>query len=146
MNEVLSTVGSIALRVSVIYVALLVLLRLGGRRELAQLTPADMLLLLLLSEAVSPALTGGHDSVWSGLLAASLLILITLAMGWITFRSRRFEALVEGRSLVLVRNGKVDEEQVRSMRITDQQLRTFLHQHGLVRMDQVAVAYIEPSG
>jgi uncharacterized membrane protein YcaP (DUF421 family) len=146
MNDVLATVGSIALRISVVYVALLIMLRIGGRRELAQLTPADMLLLLLLSEVVSPSLTGGNDAVWVGLLAAALLIALTVLIGWLTFRSRRFEALVEGNPLLLVRNGKVDERQLRSLRITDQQLRTFLHEHGLLRMEQIAVAYVEPSG
>lgn len=146
MNEVLWTIGSITLRAAVIYLALLVLLRIGGRRELAQLTPADMLLLLLLSESVSPSLTGGHQSLWTGLLSASVLILLTALIGWITFRSRRFEGLVEGNSIVLVREGRLDGQQLRDLRITDQQLRTFLHEHGLTRVDQVAVAYVEPSG
>ena len=146
MNEILAVVGTVALRVTVIYVALLRLLRLGGRRELAQLTPADMLLLLLLSEAVSPALTGGQDSIGSGLFGAALLIALTWLIGMFTFRSRKFEALVEGRTIVLVRNGKLDQAQLRSMRITDQQLRTSMHEHGVMRIDQIAVAYIEPSG
>lgn len=146
MGESLDVVGSIALRASVIYLALLVLLRIGGRRELAQLTPADVLLLLLLSEAVSPALTGGNDSVLAGLAAAAILIALTFTIGWLTFRSPRFEALVEGNSVLLVREGKPIVEQLRSMRITNQQLKTFLHEHGLIRMDQVAAAYVEPSG
>ncbi len=146
MPDLLSVAGSLALRISVIYVALLALLRIGGRRELAQLTPADMLLLLLLSEAVSPALTGGDDSIASGLFGAALLIALTWLIGWFTFRSRRFGALVEGESIVLVRDGKVDAEQLRRLRITDRQLRTSLHEHGALRMSQVAVAYVEPSG
>ena len=146
MNETLEVIGSIALRATVIYLAMLVLLRIGGRRELAQLTPADMLLLLLLSEAVSPALSGGHDSIAAGLLSAVILVALTFLIGWLTFRSRRFEKLVEGSPLILVRDGRLDASQLRSMRITDQQLRTFLHEHGLLRVDQVAVAYVEPSG
>ncbi len=146
MTEVLLAVGGIVVRATVIYVALLFLLRIGGRRELAQLTPADMLLLLLLSEAVSPSLTAGHDSVQVGLLAAVVLVLLTWLIGWMTFRSPRFERVAEGNSLVLVRHGKVDVKLLRSLRITDRQLHTFLHEHGLIRMDQVAVAYVEPSG
>lgn len=146
MNEIFAVVGTVALRITVIYVALLALLRLGGRRELAQLTPADMLLLLLLSEAVSPALTGGESSIGSGLFGAAFLIALAWFIGMFTFRSRKFEALVEGRTIVLVRNGKLDQAQLRGMRITDQQLRTSMHQHGLMRIDQIAVAYIEPSG
>lgn len=146
MNEIFAVVGTVALRITVIYVALLALLRLGGRRELAQLTPADMLLLLLLSEAVSPALTGGESSIGSGLFGAAFLIALAWLIGMFTFRSRKFEALVEGRTIVLVRNGKLDQAQLRGMRITDQQLRTSMHQHGLMRIDQIAVAYIEPSG
>lgn len=146
MNEIFAVVGTIALRVTVIYVALLALLRLGGRRELAQLTPADMLLLLLLSEAVSPALTGGEDSIGAGLFGAAFLIGLTWIISRLTFRSRKFEALVEGRTIVLVRNGKLDQAQLRSMLITDQQLRTSMHQHGVTRIEQIAVAYVEPSG
>lgn len=146
MNEIFAVVGTIALRVTVIYVALLALLRLGGRRELAQLTPADMLLLLLLSESVSPALTGGQDSIGAGLFGAAFLIGLTWIISRLTFRSRKFEALVEGRTIVLVRNGKLDQDQLRSMLITDQQLRTSMHQHGVTRIEQIAVAYVEPSG
>lgn len=146
MGESLEVIGSVVLRASVIYLALLVLLRIGGRRELAQLTPADVLLLLLLSEAVSPAITGGNDSVLAGLAAAAILIALTFAIGWLTFRSPKFEALVEGNSVLLVREGRPIPEQLRSMRITNQQLKTFLHEHGLIRMDQVAAAYVEPSG
>jgi uncharacterized membrane protein YcaP (DUF421 family) len=146
MNETLEIAGSVALRATVIYLALLVLLRIGGRRELAQLTPADILLLLLLSEAVSPALSGGQSSIAAGLLSAAILIGLTFSIGWLTFRSRRFEALVEGNPLVLVREGRLDAKLLRSMRITDQQLRTFLHEHGVLRVDQIAMAYVEPSG
>lgn len=146
MNDVLEVVGSLALRATVVYLGLLAMLRLAGRRELAQLTPADMLLLLLLSEAVSPALSGGHDHIWTALVSAVVLIALTFAIGWLTFRSPRFEELVEGNSIILVRNGKLDTEQLRKFRITDGQLRTFLHQHGLLRVDQIAVAYVEPSG
>lgn len=133
-------------RVVLIYVLLLVLLRLGGRRELAQLGPMDLITMLLLSETVSPALTGGDDSLLTGAFAASVLIGLTILVGWLTFRSRRLERLVEGEARVLIRDGVVVEETIRSQRITNENLRTALHEQGLRSIDQVKRAFVEPDG
>lgn len=141
-----SQLGEIALRALLIYTALLVMLRLADRRDLAQMTPMDMLLLLLLSEAVSPALTGGDDSVAGGLVAAAVLLVCAVALRWMAHYSRRAEVALEGRELVLIRDGRVRQDVLRDQRMTDQELRTVLHEHGLQRVDQVAVAFIEPSG
>ena len=136
----------ILLRVSVIYVACFVLLRLSGRREMAELGPMDLLTMLLLSEAVSPALTGGDESVTGGLFAAVLLIGFGVGTSWLSMRSRRFDALVEGRAKLLIRNGRVNAAVLREERITDEDLRAKLHEHGLLNVGDVARAYVEADG
>ena len=133
-------------RVVAIYVALVVLLRLGGKRELAQMTPLDFLTFLLLSETVSPALTGGDISIFGGLITAGTLIGIALLVGWLTFRSRTIEVIIEGRAAILIKHGRVDREILRKHRITDQALRTALHGAGVVHVAEVAKAFIEPDG
>lgn len=133
-------------RTAAIYAALVGLLRLGGRKELAQMTPLDIITMLLLSEAVSPALTGGDEGLAAGLLSAATLVGCAVATGYLTFRLRWLERAVEGRASVLIRHGRVDEHVLRAHRITDEVLRTALHANGVLRVDQVAAAFVEPSG
>lgn len=136
----------VAGHVTLIWVFLLALLRLGGRRELAQMTPMEMLTMLLLSEAVSPALTAGHQDLAAGLVAATTLIALTVLLGYVTYRSRRLHTMIAGNAAILVRDGRVDPDVMRHQRLSDQDLRTALHGQGLLRVDQVAVAFVEPSG
>ena len=137
----LATVG----RVTGLYIGLLVMLRLTGRRELAQLTPVDLLTMLLLSETVSPALTGDDTSVWNGLLAAATLIGASVVLGRLSYH-KNMDLAVEGKALVLIVRGRVRAEVMREHRVTDQQLRTALHEHGLEAVDEVEKAFIEPDG
>jgi uncharacterized membrane protein YcaP (DUF421 family) len=133
-------------RVVLIYVAVLVLLRLGGKKELGSLTPMDLLTMLLLSETVSPAMVGGSDSVGIGLVAATTLIALSVLVGFVTFRSRRLERIVEGTAKVLIRDGKVDADVMRGERLTHEQLLTALHENGLMSVAEVKRAFVEPSG
>jgi uncharacterized membrane protein YcaP (DUF421 family) len=133
-------------RVTAIYVGAMILLRLSGRRELSELGPMDLLTMLLVSETVSPALTGGDDSILSGLLAAATLMGLGVLTSIIAFRSNRAERLIAGSSMVLIENGKVRPEILRRLRITNDDLRAQLHAHGLLRVDEVRRAYVEADG
>jgi len=97
-----ATLLGISGRVVVIYVALLVLLRLSGRRELSELSPMELLTMLLLSETVSPAITGGDASLAGGLVAAVTLILLNVASSVLVFRSRLAERVIEGHPSILI--------------------------------------------
>jgi uncharacterized membrane protein YcaP (DUF421 family) len=139
--EALGIVG----RVAVIYLACLVLLRIG-KRGIAQLSQMDLLVMLLLSETVSPALTGNSPSVTAGLIAAVSLFGLYAATGWIAFKSRRAEALLQGTAAVLIEDGRVRTEVLRRFRITDDDLRATLHEHGILHVREVRRAFIEPDG
>jgi uncharacterized membrane protein YcaP (DUF421 family) len=136
----------IAGRVVAIYVALLVLLRVIGRRTMAQLRPIDLLTMLLLSETVSPALTAGDDSLGGGLVAAGTLGAAAALTSWLSFRFRWFDVLLDGATLVLVRDGKLDARVLRAQRITDEELRTALHESGVATVSEVERAFVEPDG
>jgi uncharacterized membrane protein YcaP (DUF421 family) len=142
----LTALASIALRVAVIYVALLVLLRLSGRRELSELSPMDLLTMLLVSETVSPAMTGGDSSLPGGLVAAATLFLLSLGSSMVAFHSRRAEKVLEGASSVLIKNGKLDDDVRRRELVTNDALRSALHQHGVLSVADVAFAFIESDG
>ena len=132
-------------RVFVVYALCMILLRIS-RREMSELSPMDLITMLLLSETVSPALTGGDQSLVSGAVAAAALIGCSIASEQLAFRSRRAERLIQGSALVLIDNGKVQRDVMRRFMITDDDLRATLHQHGLLRVDQVRRAFVEADG
>ncbi|MGK2964303.1 MAG: DUF421 domain-containing protein [Tepidiformaceae bacterium] len=146
MFELATPWWELILRVTVIYCALLFLLRLSGKRQLGQLTPMDLLTMLLVSETVSPALTAGDDSVPGGLIAAATLVGISVAIAGASYRSRRFEKAVEGTPVVVVRDGVIDRRVMRRERITDTELQIALRQQGIRDIADVRLAVVEPSG
>jgi uncharacterized membrane protein YcaP (DUF421 family) len=133
-------------RVVVIYTACMILLRVSGRREMSDLGPMDFLAMLLLSETVSPAMTGGDNSLLIGLVAAATLMGLCVATEQIAYRSHRAEKLIQGEAVVLVRDGKVDRRVMEKFMITDEDLRATLHKNGLLAVNQVRRAYIEADG
>ena len=142
----LTKIFEIIARVSIIYIACMILLRVSGRREMSQLGPMDLLTMLLLSETVSPALTGGDESLTGNLVAASTLVALATLTSWLAIRSNLFDRAVEGRSKLLVHNGRVSSRLMRKYRITDEDLRLSLHDAGLLNVHDVARAYVEPDG
>jgi uncharacterized membrane protein YcaP (DUF421 family) len=133
-------------RVVVVYVACFVLLRVGGRREMSEMGPMDLLTMLLLSETVSPAITGGDQTITGGIAAAALLVGMAVFTSWLAMRSRRMSRLLEGEAKVLIRDGHVNAAVLRSERITDEDLRAKLHEHGLMSVHDVARAFVEADG
>src|SRR5712672_3505667 len=96
------------LRGLIIYVFLVVLLRLTGKRQVGQLAPFDLVLLLVLSNAVQNSMNGGDNSITGGIILASTLVAINSLVGWLSYRSKSLEALIEGRPVILVHDGKID--------------------------------------
>jgi len=89
----------------IVYAFLLLLLRLTGKRQIGQLAPFDLVLLLVLSNAVQNSMNGGDNSVTGGLVSALTLIAANYGIGYLTFKSKRLEAVIEGRPQVLIHNG-----------------------------------------
>jgi uncharacterized membrane protein YcaP (DUF421 family) len=142
----LTKILEILARVAIIYVGCFTLLRLSGRREMSELGPMDLLTMLLLSEVVSPALTGGDETVTGGLIAAGALISLGILTSWLSVRSKRMDELLQGTAKLLIRDGKVNAHLMRSERITDADLRASLHEAGLLNVGDVARAFVEADG
>lgn len=94
-------------RAAVIYAVLLVFVRLSGKRTVGQFTPFDLLVVVLLSEAVSAGLVGGEESVTGGLLAAATLIALNVLVAVLTARSVRLQTVVEGDPVLIGRDGRL---------------------------------------
>lgn len=133
-------------RVTLVYAACMVLLRVAGRREMSQLSPLDLLAMLLLSETVSPALTAGDETVTGGVVAAATLIGLCVGTGWISFRSRGFERVMQGAAAVLIHDGEVRPAILRRYRISADDLQTALHRNGVLSVQDIARAFVEPDG
>jgi uncharacterized membrane protein YcaP (DUF421 family) len=136
----------IVIRVVVLYLALVLLVRLAGKREVGQLSPLDLLAMLILSETVSPALTVQDSSLPGSLLASATLLALTGLMGRLSYRSRRLERWIEGSPTVLVEDGELDREAARRERITQQELDGALRRHGVDSLREVKRAMVEPNG
>ena len=134
------------LRGLLVYGFLLVTLRLTGKRQVGQLAPFDLVLLLVLSNAVQNSMNAGDNSVASGFILVATLLAANGLMGWITWRSKRAEILVEGRPQILVHNGVPDEVLLATERITRHELMAAVRQAGLSDLADVRVAILETNG
>lgn len=134
------------LRGLIVYGGVLVLLRLTGKRQIGQLTPFDLVLLLVLSNAVQNAMNAGDNSVTAGLILAVTLVVANLLLATLTARSRRFERVAEGRPEVLVHDGRVYHELMQRERITRDDLHKALRRAGCERLGDVHVAILETDG
>jgi len=141
--ELLSIVG----RTAAAYAVVLVGLRLGGRRELGQLTPFDLVLVLLVANAVQNAMVGANVTLVGGIVAAGTLFLLNAAVARLRLRFPRLRDVVEGRPAVLVRGGRPQLDTIRKQGLTEDEVREFVEEHsGVSDFDDVDVAVLEPTG
>jgi uncharacterized membrane protein YcaP (DUF421 family) len=130
----------------IVYLVLILLLRLFGKRELAQLNPFDLVVLLSLSNTVQNAIIGEDNSVTGGLIGAFGLLAINWLVVRTLFRSPRLTRILEGHSTVLVRDGRVDKNAMESESLTHEELAEVIHRQGFERMSQVKRCILEPNG
>src|SRR6201990_3335260 len=90
-----------------IYAIVLIFLRLTGKRQIGQMTPFDLVLLLLISNAVQNSMNGGDESITAGIILAGTLGAADYGIGWLSSRNRKFEKLVDGEAEILIHNGKL---------------------------------------
>jgi uncharacterized membrane protein YcaP (DUF421 family) len=140
------TLLDVALRTSVVYVALLVGLRLTGTRQLGQMSTFDLVLLLIIANAVQNAMVGPDTSLAGGLVAAGVLIGWHRVIEWWRVRSRGLAKLLAGEGIMLVHRGAVLDEHLRRAGITRDELRQSLREHGVADVADVMLAVLEPDG
>lgn len=135
------------IRAAVVYLVLLVLFRLAGKRALSETTTFDLVLLLIISEAVQQAMIDGDDSMTNALVVVTTLVGMNIFIGWLACRYRAFNRLVENVPLVIVENGKPLRDHMRKSHVEDADVMTAAREnHGIERMDQIKYAVLERSG
>jgi uncharacterized membrane protein YcaP (DUF421 family) len=136
----------LVVRSAIVYAFLIVILRITGKRQVGQLAPFDLVLLLVLSNAVQNSMNGGDNSLIGGLLSAGTLIALNYGVGFATFKSRRLEVLVEGRPEVLIHNGTLYKDVMARAQLTQHELEGALRQEGCASVAEVQSAILENNG
>jgi uncharacterized membrane protein YcaP (DUF421 family) len=134
------------LRPVIVYLVLVLLLRLFGKRELAQLNPFDLVVLLSLSNTVQNAIIGDDNSVTGGIIGAFSLLAINWLVVRVLFRSPRLTRALEGRAAVLIRDGQIDRKTMERESLSREELLSVIHRQGFEHLHQVRRCELEPNG
>lgn len=136
----------ILLRTAVVYLTVLILLRVAGKRELGQMTPFDLVVILVIANAVQNAMTGGDNSLVGGMLAASTLTVVNIAVGRWGSKVPVFRRLVASEPTLLLVEGKPIQEHLDRERVDVEELEMAARQHGIADLKDVAAAVLEEDG
>ena len=136
----------IVLRTVVIYVALFAALRIFGKREVGQFTLFDLVLVLLVANAVQPAMTGPDTSLSGGLIIVVLLFLLDRAIDALRFRSLLFRNLLVGHPTIIARDGQWIPEAMRKEHIDQDDVEMMMREHGMDSIEDVKLAVLELDG
>ena len=136
----------LVLRAAVIYILIVVVTRAVGRRELSQLGPADLILLVVIGDMIQQGVTQNDQSMTGTTIVISTLAVLTVAGGWLSFRFRRLRPLLEGDPIVLIAEGEIQERALRRQRISDDELASEARQASIGSLREVRFAILESSG
>lgn len=134
------------IRPILVYFLLLFLFRILGNRELAQLNPMDLILLLLLSNTVQNAIIGDDTSLTGGIIGAVTLLTINYFNVLIKFKSKPFEKFMEGSPRTLVKDGKIDKKAAEKELLTKEDLDTIAHEQGFDSSDDIEKCILDTNG
>ena len=146
MFDMSMSVGEHIVRGVLVYVFLFVLLRLVGKKHVGELSPFDLLVLLILSETVQNSLVGDDTSLIGGLISAATLVILAYGISILTFSSKRLERAIEGTPKILIRHGHRRAAELQRQRITKAELLEALRNHGCANITDVRVAILENDG
>ena len=134
------------LRPVIVYFFLVIGLRLAGKRELAQLNPFDLVVLLTLSNTVQNAIIGKDNSVTGGIIGATALLVVNYLVVRFLYGHQRLDQIVEGEPMLLIENGTVNERLLGKELITPAELEAAAHRQGFASLEEIARAVLEPGG
>jgi uncharacterized membrane protein YcaP (DUF421 family) len=134
------------IRAFTVYFFLLLILRLTGKRQIGQLAPFDLVLLLILSNAVQNSMNAGDNSLVGGLISATVLISVNWIVGYLVFHFHGVEKFVEGKPEFLVRNGTVNKKILKKEQISMNELQAVVRSHGCSEISDVDYAILEING
>ena len=139
-------INIMSILVSVWWLLVLIGVRLSGKREVGQMTPFDLTLLLLLSNSVQNAMTGPDTSLFGGAVAAGTLLILNYLVAEVSGANRRFRRLVQGQPTLLIHDGKAIEAHMAKEHVSVDELHRAMREHGISSVDQIALSVLEVDG
>ena len=142
MNPILD----IIIRSAAVYFFMMIALRLTGKKQLSQLNTTDVILILLISNAVQNAMVGNNTSLLGGIIAASVLFIINFILRKLMYKYRKLGEFLQEKPEILIHDGKLDFKILSKLDITSNELKEAMREHGVENFDQVKLAMLEVDG
>jgi uncharacterized membrane protein YcaP (DUF421 family) len=136
----------VVVRVALVYLFLVIVLRISGKREVGQMSILELVVVLLISDAVQNSMVGENSSVWGGMVAVLTLLGLDYGLSVLTHRSRRLRRAIEGEPRLLVRDGRLLSKALREEGVDAEDVRSAVRQEGLARIEDVRMAVLETDG
>lgn len=137
---------SLGIRGIVVYLGVLLLLRLSGKRQMGQMNATEFVAILLISNAVQNSMNGGDNSLTGGLFLAAVLIATSTLISYLTYKSKIASAIFEGVPVILIHKGKVIRQNVEKELLSEGELKTLLRKQGFHNYSEIQVAVLEADG
>ena len=141
-----STLPDVVLRTAVVYLFVVAAIRISGKREVGQMSVLELVVILVISDAVQNSMIGENTTLWGGLVAVVTLLSLDFAINRATGRSRRLRNVIEGEPRLLVRDGRLLQKALREEKIDADDVRAAIRSHGLTRVEDVRLAVLETDG
>ena len=136
----------LVIRATVIFFFVFLVTRVVGRRQLSQMEPFDLILLVVVGDLVQQSVTQSDESVTGALIVISTIALLSVALSWISFRFRKLRLVTEGEPIVLVQDGRTIERNMRRERITREDIEEEARQSQISSIDELRWAILENDG
>jgi uncharacterized membrane protein YcaP (DUF421 family) len=134
------------LRTVAVYAVILFLLRVAGRKQIAQMGPTELVAMLLISNAVQNSMNAGDNTLIGGLISAVTLIILSRGISYVTYHSQSMSNLIEGRPIILVMDGKVQKKELKKILMTLPQLRALLMLQGVENIAKLYRVVMDSEG
>lgn len=138
--------GNLILRAAVVYFAIVLLLRVSGKRQMGQMNASEFVAVLLISNAVQNAMNAGDNSLTGGIVLAATLIVLSWLVSVLTFRSERMSWLLEGSPTLLIHNGKIVEAARKRELLSENEVMTLLRKNNVHEISEVKTGILEADG
>jgi uncharacterized membrane protein YcaP (DUF421 family) len=146
LPELGSGLLDIAIRTAIVYLFLVVAIRLSGKREVGQMSVLELIVVLVISDAVQNSMVGDNTSIWGGIVAVTVLLGLDLALREVSRRSKPLRTALEGEPRLLVRDGRLLTKAIDAEGLDIDEVRSAVRAHGLARIEDVGLAVLETDG
>jgi uncharacterized membrane protein YcaP (DUF421 family) len=146
LPEIGSSLPDVAVRTAIVYLFLVVAIRISGKREVGQLSVLELIVILVISDAVQNSMVGDNTSLWGGMIAVATLLTLDFLLRTVLVRSPRVRKAIEGEPRLIIRDGQLLEKAVSEEGLATDEIEAAIRAHGLERIEDAALAVLETNG